>query len=89
LFISHHNIEAGSTIAEIVEEYLERDNKVSRKVFADEEEEGYLDLSQLLLVHLEESQSVVLLLMKDVLHRPHCLLEINHAIVRKIPLWQF
>jgi hypothetical protein len=34
---------------------------------------------------MEESQPVVLLLMKDALHRPHCILEINHAIVKKIP----
>jgi hypothetical protein len=44
-----------------------RDDEPSRKAF--DEEEGYLELFQ----HL-------------VLHRPYCLLELNHAIVKKIPI---
>jgi hypothetical protein len=67
------------TIKDTIEEEDE-----TKKAFVDQEE-GYLDLNQL-LAHLKASEVVVLLLTKEVLRRPYCLLELNHAVVCKIPI---
>jgi DNA-binding beta-propeller fold protein YncE len=80
-FVSHHKTNSASNLAITIKKSLE---SKSRKVFVDQEA-THLDILQL-LVHLEESKTVILLLTKEMLHRPYCLLELNHAIVHKIPI---
>jgi hypothetical protein len=81
-FVSHHKTNSASGLAVIIKKAMES-KKSSQRVFLDQEQ-GHLDLTQI-FVHLEQSKTVVLLLTKDVLHRPYCLLELNHAISHKIP----
>ena len=90
-FISHHKTNTASALATILKSALENNssnasasNDDIRKVFVDQEE-GHLDLSQL-FIHIQESKTLILLLTKEVLHRPYCLLELNHAIINKIPI---
>lgn len=80
-FVSHFKAEAGAE-ARFLHDSIE--TVLSSKVYLDSSK--LADLRELFSGGVQQSQVLVLLLTKEVLHRAWCLLEVREAIVNKKPL---
>ena len=74
-------------LKDYLEKQLSDDGKESAQIFFDQQE-AYLNLNKLLEI-VQASESLVVLLTKEILHRPYCLLEIYVALLPKFLLLRY